>query len=187
MTQACYFHCQWVSWNSFVMNKIRFKNIHFHFLTLSSQIQHFRLSQRNLSSRSWVIFCSAPALVLTLRLDDHGENIFANCECLWLRCNQDFFWNLTYPGNHHMMMPRLLAHEFGHLLGSDHDGDVARSVGVITDDVYGFSCVGVCTASTRTYQGCPVLPVNLWCLPQLVSWLLFTENNNNNVFTNNDN
>ena len=126
MTQACYFHCQWVSWNSFVMNKIRFKNIHFHFLTFSSKIQHFRLSQRNLSSRSWVIFCSAPALVLTLRLDDHGENIFANCECLWLRCNQDFFWNLTYPGNHHMMMPRLLAHEFGHLLGSDHDGDDPR-------------------------------------------------------------
>ena len=126
MTQACYFHCQWVSWNSFVMNKIIFKNIHFHFLTFSSKIQHFRLSQRNLSSRSWVIFCSAPALVLTLRLDDHGENIFANCECLWLRCNQDFFWNLTYPGNHHMMMPRLLAHEFGHLLGSDHDGDDPR-------------------------------------------------------------
>ena len=86
MTQACYFHCQWVSWNSFVMNKIRFKNIHFHFLTFSSKIQHFRLS-----SRSWVIFCSAPALILTLRLDDHGENIFANCECLWLRCDQDFF------------------------------------------------------------------------------------------------
>ena len=91
MTQACYFHCQWVSWNSFVMNKIRFKNIHFHFLTFSSKIQHFRLSQRNLSSRSWVIFCSAPALILTLRLDEHGENIFANCECLWLRCNKDFF------------------------------------------------------------------------------------------------
>ena len=36
-------------------------------------------------------FCSAPALILTLRLDEHGENILANCECLWLRCNKDFF------------------------------------------------------------------------------------------------
>ena len=72
------------------------------------------------------------------------------------------------------MMPRLLAHEFGHLLGSDHDGDVARSVDVITvipDNVYDFS--GVSTASTRTYQGCPVPPANLSCPQQLVSWALF--------------
>ena len=30
-----------------------------------------------------------------------------------------------------MVMPRMLAHEFAHLLGSDHDGQAVRSVGVI--------------------------------------------------------
>ena len=30
-----------------------------------------------------------------------------------------------------MVMPRMLAHEFAHLLGSDHDGQAGRFVGVI--------------------------------------------------------
>ena len=30
-----------------------------------------------------------------------------------------------------MVMPRMLAHEFAHLLGSDHDGQAVRFVGVI--------------------------------------------------------
>lgn len=43
----------------------------------------------------------APTMTLTLRLDEKGS--------------------------HSLVMPRLLAHEFGHLLGSDHDGDVAKN------------------------------------------------------------
>ena len=29
-------------------------------------------------------------------------------------------------GNHELAAPNLLAHEFGHLLGSDHDFDIPR-------------------------------------------------------------
>jgi len=41
----------------------------------------------------------------------------APCITLTLRLDQD------EPGKHELVMARLLAHEFGHLLGSDHDGD----------------------------------------------------------------
>lgn len=44
----------------------------------------------------------APVIILTLRLDEED------------------------PGNHELAAPNLLAHEFGHLLGSDHDFDIPR-------------------------------------------------------------
>ena len=37
-------------------------------------------------------------------------------------------FTVSSSGSHSLVMPRLLAHEFGHLLGSDHDGDVAKYV-----------------------------------------------------------
>jgi len=53
--------------------------------------------------------CSvAPALTLTLRLDEEGS--------------------------HTIVMPRLLAHEFGHLLGADHDGDKPMNMHSIYKD-----------------------------------------------------
>ena len=38
-------------------------------------------------------------------------------------------------GNHQLVMPMLLAHEFGHLLGATHDGEPARSVVVVDTPV----------------------------------------------------
>ena len=35
---------------------------------------------------------------------------------------------MPFSGNHDILMPRLLAHEIAHLLGSDHDGDAPKSV-----------------------------------------------------------
>jgi len=56
----------------------------------------------------------APTMTLTLRLDEQG--------------------------GHSLVMPRLLAHEFGHLLGSDHDGDVARGLHSIYKNVPRVPC-----------------------------------------------
>jgi len=56
----------------------------------------------------------APTITLTLRLDKEG--------------------------NHGLVMARLLAHEFGHLLGSDHDGDEARNLYSIYKNVSMVPC-----------------------------------------------
>ena len=36
--------------------------------------------------------------------------------------------DVIFSGNHDILMPRLLAHEIAHLMGSDHDGDQPKSV-----------------------------------------------------------
>ena len=82
-------------------------------------------------------------------------------------------------GTHTVVMPRLLAHEFVHLLGSDHDGEkvgqASSPMPLLLDDASMIPCLSGTrsTASTRTCHTSPVLGGSFSCLRLLVRFALF--------------